>query len=184
VQPCHRDDVVDVTALEQEDDVTHLKRRVLYGLTTAALTIIMGLGVVDAIGWWHTYGVASTTISTAEAGYELEVLYGEVTRPALATPFEITVRRPGGFSEPIVIAVDRRYLAMWDENGVVPNPSSQSVRGPWVEWEFDPPGGTTLTVTYDGRIEPAVQRGRDGAVALVVEDELVAQARFHTRVMP
>jgi hypothetical protein len=170
--------------LEQDSDVTLNKRRVLYGLTTLLLSVVIALGLVDALGWWHAYGVASTTVRASGGGYELEVQYGEVTRPALATPFEVTVTNEEGFIEPLVIAVSRSYLAMWDENGVIPEPDSQTVRGDWVEWEFEPPSGTTFTLHYDARIEPAVQWGRDGEVAIVVDDVVVVEVRFHTRVMP
>lgn len=170
--------------LEVEGDAALGRRRLLYGATTLALTAVIALGVGDGLGWWHAYGVASTTVAASGGGYELEVRYGEVSRPALATPFDITVRSPGGFDQPVVLAIAADYLAMWDVNGIVPAPSSEGVRGELVEWEFDPPDGTELTVAYDGRIEPAVQSGRDGTVALVVDDEVVAQVAFRTRVMP
>lgn len=170
--------------LELDDGPALRRRRLLYGTTTLALTAVLGLGVVDGLGWWHAYGVASATVRASGDGYELEVRYGAVSRPALATPFEITVRNPEGFDGPVVLAVAADYLAMWDVNGIVPAPSSEGARGDLVEWEFDPPEGTELAVAYDGRIEPAVQSGRDGTVALVVDGEVVAQVSFRTRVMP
>jgi hypothetical protein len=159
-------------------------RRRLYRVTTCALVFVLGLGVIDAIGWWHAYGVSSATVRDSAAGYELSVRYGAVSRPALATPFEIVVARAGGFTDPVVIAVDRRYLAMWDENGIMPAPSSETVDGDRVVWEFDPPRGTTLTVVYDGRIEPSQQTSRSGAVAVMEGEAVVASVEFTTRVMP
>lgn len=159
-------------------------RRRLYRVTTSVLTVVLGLGVVDAVGWWHAYGVSSTTVHASAAGYELSVRYGEVSRPALATPFEIVVTRAGGFPVPVVIAVDQRYLAMWDENGIMPAPTSETVDGGWVVWEFDPPRGSTLTVVYDGRIEPSRQTSRSGAVAVMEDDAVVTSVEFTTRVMP
>ena len=108
-----------------------------------------------------------------------------VTRPALATPFDIRVTRAGGFDEPVRIAVTQAYLRLWDENGLVPAPDAETVQGDFVIWEYDPPPGTSLLVTYDARIEPAAQSGRDGAVAVLDEDGVVlVQLDFTTRVLP
>ena len=151
------------------------KRRVGYAITTAFLSTVVLLAAVD-----------SRTIDAEGAdGLELSVTYGVVSRPALATPFDIEVSQPGGFDGPVRIAVDQEYLRMWDENGLVPGPSAETVMGPWVVWEFDPPVGTTLLVSYDARIEPAAQEGRSGAVAVLGEDdETLARVDFTTRVWP
>ena len=111
-------------------------------------------------------------------------MHGTVSRPALATPFEIFVTRPGGFEGPVTVVVDRAYLGMWDENGLLPAPAAETTRDEWVEWEFDPPAGDTLSIVYDGRIEPGAQSGRDGAVGIVEDDEIVVAVDFHTAVRP
>ncbi|MEJ7722620.1 MAG: hypothetical protein WKF58_20330 [Ilumatobacteraceae bacterium] len=46
------------------------------------------------------------------------------------------------------------------------------------------PTGEDLHVTYDGRIEPALQSGRSGSVAVLDGTEVVAEVEFHTRVWP
>ena len=167
------------------DDARALRSRGWwYRATTLVLVLVLGLGVIDAIGWWHAYGVSSTTVRASGAGYGLSVRYGRVSRPALATPLEIVVTRDDGFDAPVVVAVDQRYLSMWDENGVVPAPSSETVDGDWLVWEFEPPDGTTLTVLYDGRIEPSRQSSRRGAVAVMEGGSVVASVEFTTRVMP
>jgi hypothetical protein len=159
-------------------------RRWRYGTTTFVLTALMALGVVDALGWFDTYGVDDDTVRASGGGYDLAVRYGTVTRPALATPFEIVVSRDGGFSAPVTILVDRAYLAMWDENGLVPAPSAETARDEWVEWEFDAPTGDTLTVWYDARIEPGAQSGRDGSVAVLDDGQPVVTVEFSTKVLP
>ena len=133
----------------------------------------------------HVFRVDSDTVSAAGGGYELTVTYGAVTRPALATPFDIDVHRDGGFDAPITIAVDRRYMRIWDENGLYPAPSAEHNTATEVVWEFDPPLGDTLRVTYDARIEPAAQEGRSGAVAVLdAEDAVLTQVAFTTRLWP
>jgi hypothetical protein len=164
---------------------TLAKRRIGYALTTAFLAGLMLLAAIDAFGSAAVFGVDSTTVRSSGQGVELAVTYGVVSRPALATPFDIEVRQDGGFDGPVRIAVDQEYLRMWDENGLVPAPSAETVMGPWVVWEFDPPIGDTLLVSYDARIEPAAQEGRSGAVAILDEDDtVITQVDFTTRIWP
>ena len=160
-------------------------RRIGYTLTNAFLAGLMLLVAVDAFEPIAIFGVDSTTERAVNGDLELAVTYGVVTRPALATPFDIEVRQSGGFDGPVRVAVDQEYLRMWDENGLVPGPSAETVMGPWIVWEFDEPIGDTLLVSYDARIEPAAQEGRSGAVAVLDDDDaVVVQVDFTTRVWP
>jgi len=160
------------------------RRRIGYGAATAMLTAVMALGVVDAVGWLDVYGVDTARVRASGGGYELEVQYGTVSRPALATPFEIVVTRAGGFAGPVTVAVDERYLELWDANAIVPAPSGEISADDWVRWEFDPPAGDVLRIFYDGRIEPAAQSGRSGRVAVLDDGTPVVEVDFHTRVLP
>ena len=160
------------------------RRSWLHAATTATLVAIVAVAVVDGVGWWDVYGPDTATVNASGGGYELSVVHATVSRPALATPFNITVTRPGGFDAPVTVVVDRAYLGMWDENGLVPAPAAETTRGDWLEWEFDPPAGDTLSIVYDARIEPGAQSGRDGAVGIVEDDEIVVAIDFHTAVRP
>ena len=161
------------------------KRRLGYAITTVLLSALMLVAVLGAFGSIDTLGVDDDTVEASASGLDLSVTYAAVSRPALATPFDIEVHREGGFDEPVRIAVDQEYFRMFDENGLVPSPSAETVMGPWVVWEFDPPIGDTLLVSYDARIEPAAQDGRSGAVALLDgDDAVVVQVQFTTRVLP
>ena len=160
-------------------------RRLAYRLTSAFLAGLIGLAVLDGVTPAAIFGVDSATVGAQGGGYELEVTYGEVSRPALATPFDIRVVHEGGFDEPVRIAVDQEYLRLWDENGLVPAPSTELVAGDLVVWEFEPPVGDELLVSYDARVEPAAQEGRSGTVAVLGEDDAVlVEVGFTTRLMP
>lgn len=169
------------------ESTARLRRLRLFGyrFTAVVLTTALGLAVLEAADVADVYGVDTGHARAEGGGYELDVRYGTVSRPALATPFEIEVRRAGGFGdEPVVVAVTHDYLAMWDENGLDPQPSAETAGDRWLIWEFDPPPGDVLFVSYDARIEPSVQSGRSGEVAVLVDDQPVVSVRFHTRVMP
>ena len=96
--------------------------------------------------------------------------YGTVSRPALATPFEIEMTRPGGFDGPVTVAVTSSYLAMWDENGLDPSPAEETATAEETLWTFEPPAGEVLAIMFDARIEPGAQSGRSGRVAVLDED--------------
>jgi hypothetical protein len=161
------------------------RRRLGYAITSAALALLMAASAIDAVDGVAILGVDSDQVHATGGGLDLDVTYGVVSRPALATPFDIEVHRAGGFDGPIKVAVDHEYLRMWDENGLSPAPSAETVMGPWVVWEFDPPVGDTLRVALDARIEPAAQEGRSGAVAVLdADDQPLVDVSFTTRVLP
>ena len=170
--------------LSPETSSSLRRRRALYAVTSALLSALMLLGITDTVGWTSAYGVSSAVIEVSSGGRTLRVRYPEVTRPALASPFDITVVDPGGFDEPVTLRINRRFFQLWDENGWYPDPSSERSEGEWIELEFDPPSGEELRVSLDARIEPAIQSGRAGEVTLMDGDDAVVTARFDVAVRP
>jgi hypothetical protein len=173
--------------LGDEPAKTALRRRRLgYGLTTFLLCAIVGAAVLDAATPLGIYGVQTrTTSATSPDGLQLEVRYGSVSRPALATPFDIRITSPGGFDGPVTVAVRSEYLALWDENGLDPSPSEETADGETTLWTFDPPDGDVLGISFDARIEPAAQNGESGRVAVVDDDGVpLVFVDFTTRVLP
>ena len=159
-------------------------RHIGYVIGVILLTGIVAVGVTDTLRWTEVTGVSPGTTSASEGGYHLEVRYPAVTRPALASPFDIRVERAGGFDGPIQIAVSWPWLEMWDENSWYPSPSSSYGDDDRLVMEFDPPPGEVLRVIYDARIQPAQQSGRDGFVSVLEDDLPIATVEFHTRVLP
>jgi hypothetical protein len=160
------------------------KRRLLYGATTAAITLLLGVAVAGSVVGFDTYGVDTDEVRASGGGYQLGVEHATRSRGGLSTPLTIEVVRPDGFSGPITVAVDLRYLQMWDENALHPAPSGETVDGRWLVWELDPPAGDALTLSFDARIEPGVQSGRVGRVAVMEGGRPVVVVRFETRVLP
>jgi hypothetical protein len=160
------------------------RRRLLHRVVGGLLALVMVLAVLDGLDALNTLGPDERRVSASGGGFELEVEYPSVSRPALASVFRIAVRRAGGFDEPVQVAVSRTYLEAWDLNGVLPGPAAETSMGAWIVWEFDPPPGDELLVTYESRIEPGEQTSVPGAVAVLVEDEPVAEVRFTTVMRP
>jgi hypothetical protein len=159
-------------------------RRVLYLVITAALSTLVALAVLEAAGGPATFGIDTTTARAAGHGYELEVRHATVSRPGLATPFEVVVRRAGGFDQPVTVGVSQSYFGHWDELGFYPTPSAETADREWLLWTFDPPPGDVLRFRYDGRITPALQRGASGRVAVVEDGDPVVEVSIRTRILP
>jgi hypothetical protein len=158
------------------------------GLRRKRRVLLDGFAVVVAgvfvLGLLNVPGVRTSTARGEAGGAEVEVSYGRVTRSGLETPLAITVTREGGFEEPVRLGVTAAYLGLFDENGLDPEPAASTTAGDLLLWEFDPPVGDRLDVSFDARISPAVQRGRGGAVVLFEGDVEVVRVPFHTTVLP
>lgn len=150
-------------------------------LFVVALTIFLALGA------FGVYGVRTRDIEATGGGYELTVHYTSVTRPGLATPWAVEVRRPGGFGDELVeIAVTASYFDAFDENGLDPDPAESLNDGERTIWRFEPTEGDTMAVSFDARIEPGVQLTRvKGSVSVLdASGEDAVTADFSTLVLP
>lgn len=161
-------------------------RRLMSWLTGVVLVAVMASAVVDAIPGVDIWGVDDERrMATSATGAELTVRFPSVTRPALASPFEIVVERPGGFDGDVEIAIDVDYLELWDLNGIYPSPAGERSDGDRIIWTFDAPDGDRFLVSYDARIEPGVQmEERAGAVSFLEPGEPELTVRFATKVRP
>ncbi len=129
-------------------------------------------------------GVKSATTSMTMAdGTEVEIHYARITRPGLASPWAVTVHRPGGFDGPITVRSTSAYFDLFDENGLDPDAAAATQDGEMVIWEFDPPPGETFRLSLDARIEPSVQWGRDATTEVEVDGD-VATLTYRTWVLP
>lgn len=145
------------------------------------LTLVAVLVLIGATGF---LGVRTGTVSAEGDGYTLTATYGSVTRPGLATPFSVEVTRAGGFENGFELAVASSFLEAFDENGLDPEPVSSRGDGTWTTWGFDRPDGDRFELSFDARLEPAVQWKRPGAVQLLVAGRVVTEVAFTMWVMP
>lgn len=160
-------------------------RRFMSWVTALLLGGVIFSAVIDGLDLVDIWGVDDDTVSTVGAdGTRLEVRYPTVSRPALATPFEIVVSRPGGFDDQIELEIDNVFLQLWDLNGIFPSPADERSGGDTVIWTFDPPDGEVFTVFYEARIEPAAQLEKVEATVSLLDPSEVLRVRFETRVRP
>jgi len=151
---------------------------------------MVSIGFIAALvvaGLTGLLGVRTGSVVGSGNGYQIEVTYTSITRPGLATPFEAAVRTLDGTDLPtqVTLRLDAPYLAMFDENGLDPEPSASYRAGGWTWWTFEiPEGGDELVVSFDARLEPAVQWGHGGSAAIVDGEAELAIANFRTLVIP
>lgn len=160
-------------------------RRITYGVASTFFTLLVASAVVDDLSERiDIWGIGTAVVTDEAAGYELSVRYPTVSRPALATPFDIVVRRAGGFNGPIDIAIDPQWIEMWDYQSLYPEPSSQTATPDRLVLSFDPPDGDVLRIFFDARIQPSEQHGRSGFVAVLEDGTPVVAVEFDTAVRP
>jgi hypothetical protein len=167
------------TLPEGEPDTKRGRRRMLVRsavLVAFALFVLAGLFGFLGVRTAHAR-------ATADTGYQVELTYPRITRPALAITFAVTITGLEEVAGDVTVRIRSNYLAMFDENGMSPTPVEETDDGEWATWLYDHPPDGVLEVSLDTRVEPGVQWGRDGAVVVQVGSEAV-RIDFHTWVAP
>ncbi|TDE15785.1 hypothetical protein [Jiangella asiatica] len=145
----------------------------------AVLCVLVAAGLTGALG------PRAGTVRADGGGYELSIRYGQVTRPSIPVPLEITVRRDGGFAGPVTLSISSDLLDRIDFNDWYPNPDAETAGPTVVEYEFAPPSGEVLHVLLDARTAPGqLPSTQRYAVAVVEQDTEVARATFRMTVLP
>ena len=173
--------VADSTTIPEADSGTHALER---PLRLVSLGVIGVLTMATAIG---LLGVRTDVVSATGRGVSVTVDYAVVTRPGLATPFSVEVVTGDGAFLPaeVTVRVSSDYLAIFDDNGMEPQPADSFNTAEWTTWVFDvPEGSTSLRVDLDARLEPAVQWARSGVVAVDIDGVETATVGFTTWVAP
>jgi hypothetical protein len=153
---------------------SRLGRRILIGIV--AVFILLGASSL--------LGAHTSTREASGGGYDMKLVYPAVTRPGLAVRWILFVHRAGGFKGPVQVATTSTYFNLFDFNNLDPVPSKQTTSTDLSVWEFDPPVGETLRITFDGRLEPARQHGSVATTSILEDDLPVVSIRYQTRVMP
>lgn len=154
------------------------------GLRKISIALIVGLAVLGLAG---VLGVWTTKAQEASEGLSISVRHAMVTRPGLATPFSIEVHTEDGsqLPSPVTLRVASPYLSMFDQHGLVPDPSSSHRTEEWTWWTFEvPQGASSFEFTLDARVEPSVQWGRKATAAVEIDGQEMVAVDFATWVMP
>jgi hypothetical protein len=172
--------------------------RLLVGL----LTVIVVAGAAGL------FGVRSTEASASGGGWTVSVTYASVARAGLDVPWKVNVRREGGFTGPVTLAVTADYFDIYEEQGLDPAPASETADGERLYWTFDPPpagtrpgnsggpsgsvggpgllpaSGDELAIDFDAYIQPSSQLGASGEVTVLDGGNEVVSVPFRTWLVP
>jgi hypothetical protein len=129
-------------------------------------------------------GVATTTSTATEDGYQLSLEHATRARAGLDVPWRVTVHHPGGFGKSLTLAVTGDYFDIYETQGFRPDASATTRDGNMLYLTFDAPPGDTFVVAYDAYIQPSSQQGRSGSVSVMVDGAREATVDFRTRLLP
>jgi hypothetical protein len=129
-------------------------------------------------------GVHDTEGTVTGGGYRLSLTYPSLARAGLDVPWRVTVEHPGGFTQPVRLALTGDYLTIFETQGFHPEPAATTRTADRLILTFDPPDGDTFVLDYDAYVQPAAERGRSGVLQLLVDSRPVASLAFATHLWP
>lgn len=152
--------------------------------TLRAVTFAIVAGVVIAA----LAGVAGLTTDMKSATTDelrVSVFYARVTRPGIASPFQIKIETPHGERLPPELQVDVPvdYLAIFDENGLDPEPDSVSSDGETETWIYHP-DEAVLSIDYDARLQPNIHSGTRATISVRSDTTDTISVQIRTKVFP
>jgi hypothetical protein len=161
-------------------DVDFRRIRLIREVALVLLTALVLVGVTGLLG------VRDATVSAAAKGYELRVEHPWITRGGLDADLNLRVRRPGGFTRPVTIAITKEYMDRFEVGDILPKPVAQTGSPPHVYLSFSPPPADILEVFLPARTLATVQEaGRhDVEVFVLADGARPVRTEFHTWVVP
>ncbi|KAF0963598.1 hypothetical protein [Rhodococcus sp. T7] len=142
------------------------------------------LAVIVVLGEVGLLGVRSATARASGGGYELTPTYLQIARAGLDVPWNLTVRKVGGFAEPVVIVVESDYFDIVENQGWTPEPSAETSDASRTYMTLDPRPGDTLTLGFDAYIQPSARIGAPGSVSILEKGHDVVTLEFPTWLVP
>jgi hypothetical protein len=146
------------------------------GISVLALLVMLGLT--------NGLGLRMASASAEGEGVMFQVGYASVTRSGLATPWQVEVRSPAGFSGPVTIATSAAYFERFDFNQWYPEPSGTATRGDLLLLTFERPEGELLRVRFDGRASPTFGLWSSATTSLDTAGLPSLSVEYRTWVMP
>ncbi|MDQ4096242.1 MAG: hypothetical protein M3144_00005, partial [Actinomycetota bacterium] len=165
-------------------DVTMRRIHVARWVRRGFFILVVGIMVAALSG---RLGNRTESVAASGGGFDLEVRYPRVSRPGLAVEITIDVRRAGGFPGAVTVAMPSDYLAIFDENGLNPDPIGATTTAEDVRWQFQAPlDSDTMSASFDIRVQPDVELRRvKGSVAVLDDDgRQIVSVPIETIVLP
>lgn len=132
-------------------------------------------------------GAAGLSVATTEqtvGDLFVELTYPTIARPGIATPLTLDIHSVGGSAlGNVEVTVPRKYLDLFDENGLAPEPNTIESDGNVERWSYEGLNVPVLSIDYDARLQPNVHVSTTADLTVTRgTDRVVVRAK--TRVMP
>lgn len=153
------------------------------GLRYIAYAVVFGAVIASLSGF---AGLRTREVTATNDDLTLTVTYAQITRPGIATPFEIAIDREGSATLPdeLSVEVPSEYMDMFDENGLDPEPETATSDGTTETWTFRPGEAPTLVIDFDARLQPNIHSGRSATVSVSAPGSESVEVRLRTWVLP
>jgi hypothetical protein len=165
------------------DGIRTTSRRPALWARRAVVTVLAAVVGVAALGW---LGVHSATATAGADGYTVTVTYARVARAGWDVPLRIRIEAPEPLAgKQITVTVGREYLALFETQGLWPEPADETGDLDTVRWEFDGPDeGSDLTIDYDAYIEPNAQVGTGTTIEVDIDEQTTVAVPIDTLLLP
>lgn len=130
-------------------------------------------------------GVHTATTTASRNGYQLTVQYPQTGRAGLDIVWNVEVRHPGGFGKQLTIRITSDYADILEQQGISPEPASETQDAQWDYLTFTAPAGDTFDLDFDAYIQPASQQGRRAEIAVLDPHRRpLVSVNYRTRLFP
>jgi hypothetical protein len=151
------------------------------GLRFVAVSVVFAV-VIGALA--GAAGLSVATTEQTDGNLSVELTYASVTRPGIATPLTIDIRSVDGAAlGNVEVTVPRKYLDLFDENGLAPEPTTIESDGTVETWMYEELTAPVLSIDYDARLQPNAHDSTTADVVVTSRGDRV-RLRADTRVMP
>ena len=142
------------------------------------------MALLIVLGLTDRFGLRMGSATVEGDGVSFRVEYASVTRSGLATPWQVEVRSPAGFSGPVTIATSAAYFDRFDFNQWYPEPTGTASRGDLLLLTFERPEGELLRVRFDGRASPTFGLSSSATTSIETAGLPPLSVDYRTWVMP
>lgn len=151
------------------------------GLRAIAVAVVFGVVVAAALG---VGGLTTASRSARSGDLAATVHFASVSRPGIATPLRIDVSTIDGSDlGAVTVRVPRRYLDLFDENGLAPEPTGIEADAHVESWVYEDVRTSVLSIDFDARLQPNAHRSSDASIVVSRGSDSVS-ILIGTRVMP
>lgn len=143
------------------------------------LTVLVLAGLLGLLG-------PRTGVATGSGeGWTLTVEHPALTRAGEPARLHLEIEHAAGLTGPVELALCDDWFDEYDFHTWYPTPAKETSRPGELTYEFDPPDGTTATLTLDATSAPGGLGSRQTCAVSVLDDgSPVATAEFTTWRLP